>query len=213
MSGIDSVIRKLKDLKHILLTDAQGKSFIKINDDISFEVPSWINNIFQNASLINEQYQYVFLGFEALSKEDIIDFYNSRNSGKGFYSAYDIDKNLNVGEDKYILLEDDFQNELENPIEIKNLAGLIPIFFFQGDYITFNLSQNEEKGLMIINDGYNATTLSPDVINHLEDLIDGLTEGSYKLDDGELIYPSSWYQRKKLRSGELDMDEYGEILD
>ena len=53
---------------------------------------------------------------------------------------------------------------------------------------------------------------APSILDHIDDLIEGLKDKVYKVIDGALVYSSTWWQRQKVRSGKSVMDEYGDIL-
>ena len=184
---------------------------VEIEDEIPFSIPSHICRIFDNTNIINDLGD-IFLGYNLLSKEKIASFYRERDKGSGFFGKYGVDKKFNVKKGMYIVLQENRDMELIEPVEVTNIAKYFPLFSFQGDYIVVNLDPSSVGELVVITYGHLGSILAPSVVEHLDDLVGGLKSGHYKVIDDDIIYPSSWYQRKKVRSGEFEMDDDGEIL-
>ena len=55
--------------------------------------------------------------------------------------------------------------------------------------------------------------MAPSLVEHLEDLLDGLKTGDYFFKGNEIIFPGCWCDRVKLRSKKAMMDEYGRVHD
>ena len=186
--------------------------FSNIIDVDKYDIPQEVCRIASNSILINDELSAAFLGYQAMSDEEITSQYGSRDRKVGFFGAYDADDKFHVGNGQYILLQEDLNGELEEPEKIENLSRFIPLFKYQGDYIVIDLKKNHHGELIIITDGYIGTILAPSIMAHLDDLVGGLREGNYRVDVEEIIFPSSWYQRKGVRSGKYEMDEDGEIV-
>jgi hypothetical protein len=186
--------------------------FLKLEEEISFNIPPEICRIFDNVEIVNELSD-VFLGYELLAKEEIISYYNQREMGLGFFGKYGADEQFNVHEGKFVAIQENLEEELASQIEVTNIARFFPLFSFQGDYIVVDLEPSNFGELIVITYTHIGTILAPSLFDHLDDLISGLISGHYKVIDDDIVYPSSWFQRQKVISGEFKMDDDGEILD
>lgn len=208
--------KKLMRLK-IIIEDRRGEGFCKsmfsgMAQTIEFDMPVDVCNILRNADEINSNINGIFLGFDAFSVKEVQESYRDKNSIESFFSAYDVDNDFNIQKGRYIVMEDDLAGELEGNFEIKSAKCLLPVFQFQGDFLVFNFEQKVNlKGLAVITNGYLGNMLAPSITAHIEDLMVGLKTERYRVVDEGLVYPSSWYLRQKVISGELEMDDYGEV--
>jgi hypothetical protein len=171
-----------------------------------------IVNLITYADEIREDFRFAFLGYGALGVSDIKNEFEKPGQRGGFFGAYEYEGELRLTEAEQIALEDSLEGELETPELIDDLRNIVPLFEFQGDYIVADLGPRHNGALISIVDGYNGSLLAPGLIAHIEDLKCGLQEHSYWIVDEELVFPSAWYQRQGVRSGQLKMDDYGEIV-
>lgn len=74
---------------------------------------------------------------------------------------------------------------------------------FQGEYIVVDLEITNFGGLVVISEDYVGTYLAPSVLDHINDLIEGLESDIYTIGPYGIIYPTTWFLRKKMRTGEL----------
>lgn len=215
MSQVSGFSSKIENLSNIVAKhSADGvcsDKLLELHTKLNLLIPDDACNLIKASELVNTQLEGLFLGYELLSESYITGQYENLNDPSNFFSIYELDQKFNIGSDKYIALEDDQLHELEDSHEIHNIKSFIPLFKFQSDYIVLNVADNEFSGLVIITNGHLGNLLAPSITDHLDDLRSGLAEGKYRVVDEELIYPSSWHLRKKVRSGELIMDEYGDV--
>ncbi len=154
----------------------------------------------------------IFFGHAALSEAEVVNFYKDGEDPLGFFNAYKFDSDYQLTEDEAICLHETLDGTLDEPQELRDISTFFPLFQFQGNYIVCDLSEANRNALLYIDNGYVASFMAPDIDEHIDDLRDGLRDGSYWVDeDGEPVYPGSWHQRKGVRSGNLEMDEYGEV--
>ena len=167
-------------------------------------------NAIKNADEINERYEMAFMGYDVLNKEQINrqyayeNRYEDKNKFESFFSAYEYIDDFKIAADYGIRLWDSLYSDMDQKIFINDVSNWLPLFQYQGDYIIVDLSGINSGALINVVGGYIATHLAPSVMEHLDDLIDGIDEDIYKIDeDGIIAYPSIWYLRKKMRAGEL----------
>lgn len=207
-------LKKLEKFKNLIsdFNDAEicNSYFSNIKKKISYEIPEVACMILSKSNVINEEYGGIFLGFNALSLDQIATMYSNVSSPDSFFFNYKVDSKYNVGEDRSIVIEE-YKQKGHMDAEIKNVSTLLPLFSFQGDYIVVNLDSKRFGELMIISHGHLANILAPSLSLHVSDLVDGLKSDIYKERDGELIYPPVWEDRKDLKSGKVVMDEYGDV--
>jgi hypothetical protein len=189
------------------------KIFSDIKREISSEIPDSIKVVLANNEFRLESYSLLFLGYSVLDVKLLADSYSRKGEGFGYFGAYEVDASFNVSDGQQILIYEDQNGSLPEPIEITNLSSFLPVFSFQGDYIVANLTQDKSGELLVITDGYEAVILAPSIKEHLDDLLLGLKSGRYHFVDGEIIYPSSWYLRKKVVRGEIEIDQEGELIE
>ena len=205
------IIKKIEDLCKMIEIDSKySRNIEDLIQEHALKISTEVTNIIVNSEIINTDYDFVFLGYEALSEEDIQFEYKNKSNRMSFFGAYDYKSNLILKEDMYIYFEDSIDDELEIPDAIKDISVLFPLFKFQGDYIVVDMRDSSFGNLVTIIDGHIASILAPSIKDHLVDLLEGINEGHYNVMDDEVIYPSSWHLRKKVRLGKLRMDEYGE---
>ena len=155
----------------------------------------------------------LFLGYRPLSVGEILNQYQDRDKECNFFGSYSVDEDYNLAENEEILLYEDRKELLDEPIEIDNLSKYVPIFSFQGDFILANMASIETCELIVITYGYDAGILAPSFTEHFDNLLLGLETEKYFVTDGNLIYPTSWYQRIKVVAGDAKMTENGEVVD
>jgi len=168
--------------------------------------------VFINHLMINEKYDFVFLGYDAMSEGEINDVYTNQDNKMSFFGAYEYKKDLILREDMQIYIGDNLTEDLETPKPIDNTSIFFPLFKAQGDYIVIDIRKKTTGALIAVMDGHIASFLAPSLLAHVNDLLEGLNDGTYKIIDDDLIYPSSWHLRQKVRSGMLEMDDYGGII-
>lgn len=197
----EDVLNQLESLKTILNKDLKYGGVLQslIGGDIP-EIPSGISNTFLNASLINELYGFAFLGYEALDEEAIVNQYRNKEDKLSFFGAYEYTNNYKLTEDMRIYQEDTPDDELVDPEVIDDVSKIFPLFKFQGDYIVVDMRPNYFGSLLTIVDGHICSFFAPSICDHIVDLTEGLREEVYEFIDDEIVYPTSWYQRKKARS-------------
>lgn len=209
-------LERLKDLRSILKKEEgfqhSKETICEMVGLASENIPYEIIAILNASSQINDDFSDIFLGYQCLSIDEISDIYNRLNDDESFFGYYGVDANFNIKDDYYIEMEDSLVGECEDDCEIGNLRSFIPLFQFQGDYIAINLDKSSDfRGLVIIVNGHIGNMLAPSLKDHIDDLTDGLTSGIYIESEAEVVFPTSWYLRKKVSSGEAKMDEYGEV--
>ena len=175
-------------------------------------IPLEVLALLGNFDDVNDIIPNVFLGYDLLDGKEIAEQYNSLDKTASFFAAYDLDDSFALSEDMYIYLEDRLNKPLENSDVISNLKNYMPLLSFQGDYIVVDLNENNYGSLITIVDGHLGSFLAPSIMEHLSDLICGLDEGVYLIDDEDIVYPSAWYKRCLVRLGKAKMDKYGDLM-
>lgn len=196
-------LKKLKELKLLLQQEVRC-------DDILFSflsqrvssIPREICNIFRWADKINKDFGLAFLGYDALDEDQIIWQYKNKNEFGSFFYGYEYIDDFKIMDDHGIRLWDELYSDTECVININDISAWIPLFNFQGDYIVADLNANLDGVLIIVVDGYIASHLAPSVIEHIDDLIEGLESDIYTIGDSDIVFPTTWYLRKRMQAGE-----------
>lgn len=196
-------LKKLKELKLLLQQEIRCDDILSsfLNDKIS-KIPREVLNIFKWADKINKDFDFVFLGYDALSEEQIIWQYQNKNEFQSFFYRYEYIDDFKIIDDNGIRLWDELYSDTDRVININDISAWIPLFEFQGDYIIVDLNTNHDGVLIIVVDGYIASHLAPSVIEHIDDLIEGLESDIYTIDRYGIVFPTTWYLRKRMRAGE-----------
>jgi hypothetical protein len=154
----------------------------------------------------------IFFGQAALSEAEVVNFYKDGEDPLGFFSAYKYESDYRLTEDQAIYLDETPDGTLDEPQELRDISTFFPLFQFQGDFIVCDFSEGNRNALLYIENGHVACFMAPGINEHINDLREGLTDGRYRVDeDGQPVYPGSWHQRQEVRTGNLEMDEYGEV--
>lgn len=210
---VDEYIKQLEELtgaleRPVKLNAESTVIFQNIENETLKEINKDLFKTAVASTYINSKYDFAFLGHEALSLAEIQATYIDKTKEGLFFGSYSVDNDFNVGGEDYLYIEDSLKQELSDPIKVTNLSKYLPLFRFQSDYIVADITSGE---ICVIFNGYSITTLAPNITAHLDDLIAGLKKGVYRIDEHELVYPTAWHNRRKVLSGELLMDEYGEV--
>lgn len=207
LSKLENVEKLISGSNHSVACDLV---FADIKKRTGRTIPDLACNITYSSRILTEEYSGVFLGFSALSLDELKYTYKNVNASDSFFYPYKIDDNFNVAEDRSIVIEE-YKEKSRPDADIKNLSGILPLFRFQGDFIVINLDAESFGELLIISHGHLANILAPNLSAHILDLMEGLESGIYMERDGDLIYPPVWEDRQALREGRLVMDKYGEV--
>lgn len=213
-SSID-YITKLESLRWLVLDDSNDTDFsqqlCEIEKLVGCSVPIIAGRILYHYQQISEMYRDIFLGFDALSLENVVSMYKDKENPYSFFSQYHVDEMFNVDRDRYIVIEEYRDQGKVDDSVIYNVGHLMPLFKFQTDYITLDLRKEKAGELMIITYGHLANILAPNIFEHIDDLIGGLKRSIYHVINGDLIYAPMWENRKKIQAGELVVDRYGQV--
>ena len=202
--SLSEKINNLSLLKQKLLSSNNEVS--KLADlGIEHDIPIEASVVIEQAEWINSALSDAFLGYEAFSKQNVSDGLVQ------FYKHFNADENFDVSDDFRIVLDAEFHPNIELDTELKNLRRFLPLYCFQGNYIVMDLLSENNSQILLI-DGYLALYLAPDISQHISDLIDGLNDGYYHLDENsDVVFPSLWMQRLAVKAGKMKMDKYGEV--
>lgn len=189
--------------------DNNVKNIIRvIEEEINYSIPKSVQKLIEYGEEINAQLNDVFGGYEVYTAEEIQNIYLHKKAKLSFFSEYFIDQSFNMIDDQSIELAADSTNYEK----VTNLSRFFPLCHHKGDYIVIDLESDASLTEIML--GFSAEVVSPNLDIHFQDLIDGLESKVYKIDsDGDISYPFFWEMRKKLKSGLVEMDEYGEIID
>lgn len=199
----------LRGLRESLTSSAEYDGIL--TSVLAGPIPDEVCNVVLQTEKINQHYSSVFLGYDAIGEAALRRHYENRDDRATFFGAYDYLSGYRLTEDMQIFLENSLDEELEEPVPIDDLSRIVPLFAFQGDYIVVDLGDRNFGALLTVVEGHIASFLAPGILAHIDDLAEGLREGTYREDDGLIVFPSHWYQRTRVRAGELSMDEYGEV--
>lgn len=159
-----------------------------------------------------------FWGLDFISGCDLVSQYKDKRKPDTFFSCWGVDEKFNIKESlgcsDGFSLEYGFDGELEDAVLVKNVTSLIPLLCFEDHYILYSLGDAcVPKGLLYIsNEGF-GSMVAPTILEHLEDLLKGVQSGLYFVGSDGLVFPHNWFNRIKLRNGEVTMDEYGQIVE
>lgn len=180
--------------------------------DIPEEVCNFLNlkNLNIKLSLLNE----IFLGCDALSYDEVLSQYENKSKKYSFFDSWGINDDFEINGDGFFMVEN-LNGFLNEYVDIKNAQGMIPLLNFQSNFVLYNLDDKSEfGGLMFISQEGMGYMIAPSLLSYVNDFLDGLESGRYFVNkEGNLTYPSSWHDKKKLEAGLVNMDEYGEIIE
>ncbi|MFL0806492.1 MAG: hypothetical protein K6L60_04300 [Oceanobacter sp.] len=159
-----------------------------------------------------------FWGHDFIAYNELISQYEKKTRKYTFFWQWGVDDNLNVHgalNDGYrFFLEYDFDGGLEPPLVIKDVKSLIPILFFEGEFILYSMGEGGlPKGLMSVSSEGFGSMIAPSISEHIDDLISGVQEGIYPVGEDGVVFPHNWFDRIRLRNGKIQMNEYGEIIE
>ncbi len=159
-----------------------------------------------------------FWGHDFISYNDLIGQYKDKAEKYTFFGQWGVDDRFNVKgalrDGHNFSLEYDFNGELEQPLEITNVRSLVPILFFEGEFILFSTgSGGLPEGLMSVSSDGFSSMIAPSISEHIDDLILGIQTGIYRVEEDGVIFPHNWFDRVRLKHGEIKMDEYGGIIE
>jgi len=214
MTDNKNALTRLKAIREVLEKNNDGIEPI-LKEIYGENVPSDVWSILINANNINKigdvSYSSEFLGFEAINYDELLAFlqHDDSRSGNSFLGL-EIDKQLNLS--SYMIgIHEDENGFLDTEVTVDSINQLIPLFHFQGDYIFYS-TLSDLSGLVCVVEGL-GSIIAPTPLQHIDDLISGVEKGIYFVVGEEIIFPSAWHYRKKLHSGLVEMDAYGEIIE
>ena len=204
-----NIEEQLLAAQRILDSKSDLHKYEQLCETVGYRVAYDACGLLMNSNEINSFSDSIFLGFDAVSYEYIIDSYASQNQSVFRYLG--VDENLDLPPGHEFYFTESSQGFLDDKVEVKNISRMLPLFEFNGEFMFYHHSFHEPlRGLVSELEGH-ASVVAPSLVEHINDLLAGLKEGVYLCDAEEIVYPSSWHYRKKLRQGLVEMDEYGEI--
>lgn len=204
-----NIASRIQDLEKLFASDIDLSSIdtAEMNIEQINSVPLDVLKIYTHALHLNANISEIFLGFQAIELKDVV---SGLYPGGGFRPNVDSSSTSEMPE---IYLVESVNVGFDESLKIRDVENLFPIFVFDDDYMyLYKSSSPELSGVLTVIDGM-GTFLAPSLSMHLEDLMFGIRSGIYIVRDGELIFPSSWRNRTKLRSGEISMDNYGNVIE
>lgn len=174
---------------------------------IGHELPLELCNILHSAKEINllmstNEVEF-FWNSDILSYEELLAQYKNKRQNYTFFSRWGVDDNFDVhgsenGPEYTFRVQFDLEGVLEEEIDIKNTKSFVPLFYYDSFYILYGLgNDNRFRGLLDVEIEGFASMAAPDLISHIDDLLEGIRSGRYFLDkDRWLGYSDHWYERK-----------------
>lgn len=213
----DKKIEELESLLKLidqLEPNEKYKALIKsIGRKLGYSVPPVVAVILQSKKLIDTDFSGVFLGYDALSSDELISTYSDRKNDQYFFGAFEIQADYQTKPDLGFQPYNDPNDHYEELEQITSVKHLLPLFTYQGQYIAINLKPESSGELVLLSADYSATVMAPSVSELINDRIKGLKQNVYSIDENdELVSPHNWYLSQQVRKGILEMDEYGEII-
>jgi Leucine-rich repeat (LRR) protein len=194
----------------------------ELSEIIGHELPSELCNILHSAkeinSLMSTNEVIYFWGYNILSYEELLAQYKNMSQEYTFFRDWGVDDNFDVhgfenGPEYTFRVQFDLEGVLEEEIDIKNTKSFVPVFYSDdgGHYILYGLGNNNRfRGLLYVwSEGF-ACMAAPDLLSHIDDLLEGVRSGRYVLDeDGwlgspdmgspDMGSPDIWCERMKLK--------------
>ncbi len=202
--------KELLDIKKII-SDGSDDDCSRLAEVANLDIPVDICRALKASHEVNEFSDSIFLGYEFVSYDVLIESYASKNGNGSVFQYLGVNESLDLSPEYRFYFSESSEGFIDEPEDVVSLRKMIPILQFDGDFLFFHDSDDKlYRGLVSIIDGQ-ASVVAPTLSEHIEDLLSGFGEGAYKADGEQLIFPSSWHYRKKLRSGLVEMDESGEI--
>ncbi len=209
--SVQHTVDRLNAVLQILEQDVQYNGELReLTRNLFPAIPDALLNVLLHSNVMGHE---LFLGYDALSEQDVVGFYQDRGAPMSFFGAYRYQSDFLLTKDMAIALENTLAGELAEPEMIRDVSRLLPMFRFQSDYIVADLSEQRNGALLTVVYGHLASLLAPGIVEHVLDVRDGLEEGVYQVGEYGLIYPSAWYQRVGVRAGTMEMDEFGEVVE
>jgi hypothetical protein len=196
-SKIKGVVELFKN--HEVSSDVVER-FDIISNRVGFKIPLDVIKTISLHAEFNDPDFYWLFDTEIFSLDDLESEYNSLDEDSRFLGYFGVDDALNIDTfhqvSRYEV--DDVSSGKHQGEKITNLSRILPIGYSGGDYCVIDLERGDLAS-------FNLSTFiifsAPSVEKHLEDLIYGLEQGTYKFDDeGELIYPREWEKRATYKS-------------
>lgn len=217
MAG-DKINELLNGLRQVSSSlNKKCKPFKSESLKIGIELPSEIHCFFNDNEVLTKQKSEVyFWGQDKFSFDEAINQYLKKSAVDGLYQDFDVDDSFLLPEDMHIRLFSDIDNGIQDDIDISIISGFFPLLMLDGvgDYVVYGVGTKKyPSGIYLFQPEGFATYLAPSLLAHTNNLIEGFSQGVYKVDDGDLVYPFSWGDRIKLMKGEIRMDSYGEIIE
>ncbi len=206
-------LKSLEELYELMNTNDSSCTELERLTGIS--IPGEICGLIQNAELVNE-FDLGFLGLQAISYEVLLRQYKNKSENLSFFDSWGIDDSFRVNGFQMngftFTVEFGLEGELNSPKEVYSVNHWVPVFSFEGNYLLANLdSKSEYKGVVFVDAEGFAFVFAPDFRSHIEDLLEGFKDGRYIIRQNNLVFPSYWHLRQQLKSGEIKMDEYGDV--
>lgn len=196
-------LKKLNELKY-LLTNNEGYSaaLLALFSNEGLHPPKNISKVFKYADEINKEYDFLFCGYDAISESELIEHYKNRDSWQSFFGMYKYDSDFKLAKDHVIGIGGGIEENKEKFTEVYNINRLVPLCEFQGAYIVIDLEITNFGALIIIVDSYDGSCLAPSLLDHINDLIKGLESDIYTIGPYGIVFPTTWYLRKRMQAGE-----------
>lgn len=196
MSDIDDLSRLLSELSESCSHEF-GTAWAPIEKIAGMRVPSSIRRLVEFADLINVRHPDLLAGYELYSLDQIRDAYSEPNRHNSFFSEYTHDKNFELlGNDCIEMYCSD--PELEEsylPVKAINLLRFLPIAQLKGDYLVVDLLSISKESIYELMMGYSANLFAPTLRDHIEDLISGISNGAYTIEEDFVDFPVWWFHR------------------
>ena len=189
----------------------------ELSEIVGQPVPDEICNLLNHADELGEN-NLVFWFSDLLSYEDILGQFRHSKLKDSFFDTWGVDRNLRVlGKNQdgiSFYMQSDETGYLDEVVDIENFNGFIPIAKKDSNFILYNVDVDSPfYGLSFIGYEGSGNFVATSLTDHISDLLSGLSEGIYKLNEDGIVYPFLWSDRLKVRAGEVQMDEEGDVLE
>ena len=200
------------------LTDNQNFKFVE--QIIGRSVPQEARVLINMASELN-QFTNIFAGFEIEDITRFISHYQNRMNiqSQSYFSLHCVDSNFVPKKDfaPTYFSEEKLSDGYTEDEELGNLRLVLPIFFLSTSTIILNLGGKNPGELLMQHEDFTFSIFAPSIRAHLDDLVEGLNSGRYKVFGDEVYshvsFSDSWNDRLKSKRENLAFDEDGEFFE
>ena len=202
--NIKNIEDQLVQITRLLSQPVSAEQRLTLEQATGQKLPDELCNAILHAEQLNEFKQADGLGFfwglDAIAQQEFINQYQNKSLPYTFFFDWGVDEQFNIQgplKNGYgFSLEYDLKGELDDPLIIKNAKSLIPFLSDENHFVLYSLGrQGVPRGLLYVTEEGFGAMVAPSLVDHIKDVILGLQQGRYSMDDNEIDLPHNWCDR------------------